>query len=145
MTLNNDMTATISGNNNYAAENLVIPEYVFANGKFYKVTSIGRAAFEVSLLTGSLTIPNSVTYIGDSAFASCRGLTGSLTIPNSVTSIGMGAFVNCSGLTGGLTIGRNVNNIGTGAFSGCIKFTNITLVGYFSDPSWSIGSDIFSG
>ena len=39
----------------------------------------------------SVTIPNSVTSIGDWAFASCSGLT-SVTIPNSVTSIGDWAF-----------------------------------------------------
>ncbi len=43
-------------------------------------------------------IPNSVTYIGFSAFYGCSGLT-SITIPNSVTSIGEWAFAACSGLT----------------------------------------------
>ena len=44
-----------------------------------------------------LVIPNTVTSIGDRAFAGCGGLT-SLTIPNSVTNIGEGAFSGCSGL-----------------------------------------------
>ena len=39
----------------------------------------------------SVTIPNSVTSIGDYAFDDCTSLT-SVTIPNSVTSIGSGAF-----------------------------------------------------
>lgn len=38
-----------------------------------------------------MTIPNSVTSIGDCAFSGCSGLT-SVTIPNSVTSIGRSAF-----------------------------------------------------
>ena len=41
-----------------------------------------------------LIIPNSVTSIGDYAFAPCSGLT-SVTIPNSVTSIGVSAFYGC--------------------------------------------------
>ena len=45
-----------------------------------------------------VTIPNSVTSIGDGAFWDCSGLT-SVTIPNSVTSIGNSAFYGCSGLT----------------------------------------------
>ena len=47
----------------------------------------------------SVTIPNSVTDIGEWAFSGCSGLTGELTIPNSVTNIGDGAFYYCSGLT----------------------------------------------
>lgn len=39
-------------------------------------------------------IPNSVTSIGDFAFAGCSGLT-TVTIPNSVTSIGSGTFYHC--------------------------------------------------
>ncbi len=46
----------------------------------------------------SITIPNSVISIGNSAFYGCSGLT-SITIPNSVTSIGSSAFKDCTGLT----------------------------------------------
>ena len=42
----------------------------------------------------TVTIPNSVTEIGWSAFDGCTGLT-SVTIPNSVTSIGTSAFYCC--------------------------------------------------
>jgi hypothetical protein len=69
-------------------------------------------------LTGTLTIPNSVTSIGEGAFAGCSGLTGTLTIPNSLTDIGHYAFYGCSGLTE-LTIGNSVTDIGKGAFAGC--------------------------
>ena len=57
--------------------------------------------------TGSVVIPESVTYngstyrvtsIGEEAFKGCTGLT-SITIPNSITSIGGVAFANCPGLT----------------------------------------------
>lgn len=41
-----------------------------------------------------MTIPNSVTSIGDSAFHGCIGL-ASVTIPNSVKSIGDSAFSGC--------------------------------------------------
>jgi len=45
----------------------------------------------------SITIPNSVTKIGERAFSGCSGLT-SVTIGNGVTSIGDYAFGGCSGL-----------------------------------------------
>ena len=46
----------------------------------------------------SVTIPDSVTAIGNSAFSSCSNLT-SITIPDSVTSIGRMAFYDCDSLT----------------------------------------------
>ncbi len=73
----------------------------------------------------SVTIPNSVTSIGMSAFSGCSGLT-SVTIPNSVTSIGMSAFSDCSGLTT-ITIGNSVKSIGERAFQGCTGLTSITI------------------
>lgn len=45
----------------------------------------------------SVTIPNSVTNIGEYAFFNCINLT-SVTIPDSVTSIAYSAFYSCSQL-----------------------------------------------
>ena len=60
-------------------------------------TGIGSQAFSGCGLT-AITIPNSVTHIGDYAFYNCSGLT-SVSIPNSVTSIGSESFKGCTGLT----------------------------------------------
>lgn len=57
------------------------------------VTSIGDWAFAYSYNLTSIDIPNTVTSIGDWAFAYSYNLT-SITIPYSVTSIGYGAFEN---------------------------------------------------
>ena len=103
------------------------------------VTSIGNVAFlNCSSLT-SVTIPNSVTSIGERTFQYCSSLT-SVTIPNSVTSIGYEAFYGCSGLTS-VTIGNSVTSIGSEAFYGCSGLTSVTI----GNSVTSIGWYAFSG
>ena len=87
----------------------------------------------------SVTIPNSVTNIGDSAFEDCAGLT-SVTIPNSVTSIGDNVFYGCASLTN-VTIRNSVTSIGDYAFYGCTSLTSVTI----PNSVTSIGSDAFYG
>ncbi len=91
------------------------------------VTSIGQRVFENCSGLTSVTIGNSVTSIGYYAFDGCYGLT-SVTIPNSVTTIVQSAFSNCRGLTS-VTIGNSVTSIGKYAFSGCSKLTSIYCQG----------------
>ena len=71
------------------------------------------------------TIPNSVTAIGNFAFAYCYGLT-SIVIPNSVTEIGNGAFSCCKGLTS-VDIPDSVTKIGIGAFEACTRLASIVI------------------
>jgi hypothetical protein len=75
--------------------------------------------------TGSYTVPNCITNIGNSAFDSCASLT-SVTIPNNVTSIGEWAFDSCTGLTS-VTIGNGVTSIPLQAFVGCTSLTNVMI------------------
>ena len=71
---------------------LSIPATVAYDKKTYSVTIIDRSAFDYCYdFTGSLTIPNSVTEIGDDAFYYCSFT--SLSIGNSVKSIGSDAFL----------------------------------------------------
>ena len=108
-----------------------IPAQAFKNSKIKgsltipnSVTTIGEEAFSnCTELKGSLTLSNSLKTIGNKAFYNCNRLNGSLTIPNTVTTIGISAFENCAGFNGNLTIPNSVTTIGESAFCNCLKFT----------------------
>ncbi len=100
------------------------------------VTSIGDYAFAGCSIT-SITIPNSVTSIGYGAFETCSSLT-SITIPEGVTSIGGYTFDGCSSLTS-ITIPNSVISIGDNAFYKCSSLTSVTI----PESVTSIGSWTF--
>ena len=103
---------------------LIIPDSVNNRGHWYKVVSIDDSTFYERDLT-SISIPNSVTNIGEYAFWECSSLT-SINISNSVTHIGSGAFSDCSSLTS-INIPNSVTDIGFGAFVGCSSLTSISI------------------
>lgn len=75
--------------------------------------------------SGSYSIPDSVTVIGDSAFSGCTGLTA-VTIPDNVTTIGNDAFNSCSALSN-VVIPDSVTEMGSSAFYGCRSLEKVTL------------------
>ena len=87
------------------------------------VTTIGEYAFECCNSLTSITIPAGITSIGRSTFEDCTGLI-SVTIPDSVTVIGQEAFYRCEKLTS-ITIPSSVTEIGYEAFWGCSNLTDI--------------------
>ena len=89
------------------------------------VTIIGDHAFWGCSGLTSITIPNSVTSLGECVFRDCSNLV-SVMIGNSLTSIGNQAFYSCSGLTS-ITIGNSVTSIENSAFYGCNNLTSITI------------------
>ena len=103
---------------------IVIPNTVVYEGTTYNVTSIGSDAFGYDTDVTSVTIPNSVTSIGNLAFSGC-GLS-SVTIPGSVISMGKNAFSYCKSLTS-LSILDGVTSIGEKAFEGCSGLTTIII------------------
>ena len=89
------------------------------------VTAIGDRAFGSRTSLTAITVPAGVTSIGSSVFSGCTNL-ASITIPAGVTSIGNEAFYYCASLTG-ITIPAGVMSIGNFVFTGCISLTSITV------------------
>lgn len=75
---------------------------------------------------GTLTLPSTLTYIGDYAFNSCH-FRGELIIPDSVTYIGEHAFQNCQGVITKFKLPSNLTEINTYAFAGMTN-TNCDLI-----------------
>ena len=116
------VSVTVTGHVlDYANANgpLVIPESVNNAGVDYAVTSIGNSAFLYYFYLTSLSLPNSLVTIENSAFAYCSGFTGDLIIPNSVVTIEESAFFTCYSFDGDFVIGNSVTTIGDYAFNSC--------------------------
>ncbi|MBR4627418.1 MAG: leucine-rich repeat domain-containing protein [Ruminococcus sp.] len=86
---------------------------------------------------GDVTVPNTVKSIAGNAFSSPTCQLTSISIPDSVTSIGDDAFCNCAKLER-VKLSNNVAEIGARTFKDCAKLKDITLpsnvktIGYWS-------------
>ncbi len=143
---------------NYAFSTAGLTSLSFADGS--NLTTIGDYAFQSCKMT-SITIPNTVTTLGQRAFYGCSAATSltlssaltsipdyafngcssikSMKIPASVESIGSYAFYNCTGITE-LTIPETVKTIGTYAFSN-LGITSLTVPGHLGE----VGNSMFYG
>ncbi len=92
-----------------------------------------RALEDCSELT-SISLPNSLIYIGKKAFRNCSGLT-SVAIPNGVISIDDRAFQNCNYLIS-VTIPNSVQKIGGGIFEGCSGLTSAIIPNGITSIKW---------
>ena len=106
--------------------------------KAEKLKTIGSSAFENCPKLSSITMPYSVTYIGDYAFYGCSSLT-SINIP-SITSIEAKTFWGCFSLTD-VNVPSSVTKIGEGAFGLCESLAYLSLPGNVN----SIGDKAFYG
>ena len=111
--------------------NVTIPSSVYYNGSYYTVTAIGDDAFTQAGGMTSITLPNTITSIGDWAFCGTEMDTyapaiTTITIPNSVKTIGKYAFHRCYSLRT-VVIGDGVTTIGESAFQRCYNMNEITL------------------
>ncbi len=90
------------------------------------VTSIRYSAFANCQTLAAVTLPASLTSLGNDVFYKC-GLT-SVSIPGSLGSISQSAFQDCGSLAS-VTIAGSVTNLGIFAFGGCGSLTNVLFQG----------------
>ena len=139
---------------------IIIPASVQYNGVNYNVVKIGNHAF-ANCNIGNVTLPNSVTAIGDQAFQMSK-LTSivmpnvkeigsyafyssyikQINIPNSVTSIGSYAFDMCNSLES-VNIGKGLTAIEQYTFTSCIKLAKVTFAN--GSNVKTIGGSAFKG
>jgi len=133
---------------NTYSDNIIIPEHVTYNGNVYPVTRIDNEAFSSCSSLRSVTIPNSVRFIGEKAFcgstalqsvrfgggirtiekqafSGCTALTHAI-LPKGLRTIGSATFHDCRQLSK-LYLGDSLISIGEGAFSTCSELRNVTF------------------
>ncbi len=130
------------------------------NGIYYDI--VGSASAGVVSVTykdtnynsysGSITIPNTVTYngntydvnsIGSNAFMNCTNLT-SVTLPSQLDRISSYAFKGCTALTS-ITVPNRVTNIGIEAFANCTSLKTVILGTESTCSLTSIDRQAFDG
>lgn len=92
-----------------------------------KITAIGAAAFDSRYKTAnlkSITIPNKVISIKESAFAYCSNLT-IINLPDCLTEIGSNAFEGCG--FANFIIPHGVSTLKANTFSYCENLTSLTI------------------
>ncbi len=107
----------------------VIGDYAFgysaiSNVDLAKVTTIGGYAFACSKLE-SVVIPDSVTALGEGAFANCRYLR-TAQVGSGVVNLPEMLFRCNTDLTQ-ISLAENITSIGGNAFSDCISLENLDL------------------
>lgn len=141
---------------------IILPERVYCDGVNYEVAAIAPRAFWRSAVT-EVQIPNSVTMIGDAAFADAEELANitlplglkavsrymlagtavtHVALPEGVVNIGQGAFEDCSYLRT-IFLPASLRYIGGSAFGYCSILNEI-----YSDaaiPPLTMGDDTFEG
>lgn len=122
-----------------------------ASNPFQKCTALtdvtfedGRTELPDTLLEGSgvrqLTVPQTVTKIGYSAFADCTQLTA-ITLPAGLRELGNEAFKGCTALTG-VALPDSLTALGYGVFRDCSALTAAEFPAGIAPVSWSSGSSM---
>ena len=139
--------ATIAVQDETLSGDIVIPESISYDGNNYSVVRATNGAFQNTDITG-ITLPNSITSLGNSCFKFCYNLT-SVKLPDNITSLGDYTFSGCSKLSSiklpdtltslgefcfghcddliTLILPNSITNLGNNCFQSCENLETITL------------------
>ena len=126
--------AVLCGIGNCFDEHIVIPSSV----EGYTVVGVSEKAFARCLQVKSVTLPSSICFVGDNAFAWCRNL--KKVNARGLSEIGSRAFMGCDALTD-VSFGDQIEKIGEKAFAYCPSLISVTL----PDSLTRLGSAAFEG
>jgi len=113
-------------------------KYFCSKGGVIYNKAVTKVVFVNKNISGSYTMPSTVTTINYGAFSECNDLT-SVKMSNSVTTITYDVFYSCDSLKS-VTLPNKLKSIGGGAFSECKSLKSITLPSTLK----TIGGDAFS-
>ena len=114
-------TYTVVGLLAGAGDTVVIP----AEYGDLPIATIAAEAFRANATLKAITIPDSITAIGDYAFAECP-LLETVSLPNSVTTIGKNAFSSCASLTSA-KLSAALTEIPAELFAGCSRLSTVNI------------------
>ena len=103
---------------------VTIPVTISVNGNSKPVTKIYTGVFCERSDVTSVTLPEGLQYIGNKAFYG-TGIT-SLSLPNSITGVGDMALASCPALAS-INIGTGVSDVSSNAFINCPNLATITV------------------
>ena len=124
----------------YVSGDLIIPASVTYNGATYSVTVLSNSEGGTFRGCGgliSVTIPSSVTAIGNYAFYQCTGLEDVI-FANGLQTIGKYAFQECHSLDS-INLPNGLTTIGNGAFRFCSNLSHVI----FPSSLTTIGESAF--
>ncbi len=98
--------------------------YSSVDGVLFNKTGTILVAYP-TLRQGAYVIPDTVTKIGERAFAGCHGLTG-ITFTDNVVKIGKQAFVNCTGVIS-LQLPKHLEKVNEYVFEGCSGLSSVVI------------------
>lgn len=138
----NNKTAEVTSNPNKYKGEIIIPSFVLYESLRYDVTKISMNAFSSNIELTSITIPNTIQYIGTNAFYGCIWLTavnisdltawcniafaGSVYGDTNPLCSAKHLFLNGKEIKE-LVIPSGVTRINPWAFVNCVEFTSVTI------------------